>query len=514
MTRAHPSLRTPRVAVIGAGISGLAAALELAHAGIDVLVLDKAGGPGGKMRTLPSAAGPVDAGPTVFTMKPVFDDLFASVDESLEAHLTLHPADILARHHWRGHPLLDLFVDLEQSIEAVRAFAGPYEAQRFAAFTARANLLFDAFEEPVMRAPAPSPLSVSQAILSDALRLAPAMAPLSTLWQALGRSFKSPQLRQLFARYATYVGGSPLLSPALLMLVWASEQRGVWHIEGGMHALAQALERLATARGVIFRYGAEIARIKHTGARASGVVLMNGERIEADAILFNGDPAALAGGIAPVAASPTPRRARSLSAWVWTFAAAPRGLDLSQHSVFFSDNYPAEFHALFKHRALPADPTLYLCAQDRDGSRPAEGQERFQIIMNAPADGDITAPGDSEVQQWQSTVFTRFRDAGLHLDPPTDRAALTTPDQFSSLFPGTGGALYGINPHGAMRTFSRPTARTRVKGLYLCGGGCHPGPGVPMAALSGRHAAAAIIADRASIFPSIQVAMPGGISTG
>ncbi|MEL7214567.1 MAG: FAD-dependent oxidoreductase, partial [Pseudomonadota bacterium] len=140
--------------------------------------------------------------------------------------------------------------------------------------------------------------------------------------------------------------------------------------------------------------------------------------------------------------------------------------------------------------------------------------ERFQIIMNAPADGDIAAPGDSEVQQWQSTVFTRFRDAGLHLDPPTDRAALTTPDQFSTLFPGTGGALYGINPHGPMRTFSRPTARTRIKGLYLCGGGCHPGPGVPMAALSGRHAAAAIIADRASIFPSMQVAMPGGISTG
>ncbi|MEL7216589.1 MAG: NAD(P)-binding protein, partial [Pseudomonadota bacterium] len=198
MTQAHPSLRTPRVAVIGAGIGGLVAALELAHAGIDVLVLDKAGGPGGKMRTLPSAAGPVDAGPTVFTMKPVFDDLFASVDESLEAHLTLHPADILARHHWRAHPLLDLHADLEQSIEAVRAFAGPSEAQRFAAFTARANLLFEAFEGPVMRAPAPSPLSVTQAVLSDALRLAPAMAPLSTLWQALGRSFKSPQLRQLF----------------------------------------------------------------------------------------------------------------------------------------------------------------------------------------------------------------------------------------------------------------------------------------------------------------------------
>jgi 1-hydroxycarotenoid 3,4-desaturase len=46
-----------------------------------------------------------------------------------------------------------------------------------------------------------------------------------------------------------------------------------------------------------------------------------------------------------------------------------------------------------------------------------------------------------------------------------------------------------------MAAFARPTARTKTKGLYLVGGGAHPGAGVPMATLSAKHAAATILSD-------------------
>ncbi|MEL6583276.1 MAG: 1-hydroxycarotenoid 3,4-desaturase CrtD [Pseudomonadota bacterium] len=505
-----------KVVVIGAGVGGLAAALELVSAGADVTVLERHSGPGGKMRTLPSGAGPVDAGPTVFTMRPVFEELFDAAGTSLEAELTLSPCDVLARHHWRGAPVLDLMADQAASVANVEAFAGAAEAQRFKAFTDRANLLFNAFEGPVMRSAAPSLLSVTRAVMADALTLTKAMAPLSTLWQALGRAFEDHRLRQLFGRYATYVGGSPLLSPALLMLIWASEQRGVWHLKGGMHSLAQALARLIEAKGGQISYDTPVARIEMHGDRAEAVITGDGTRIAADAILFNGDPSALASGLVegvPDAAPRTHLTARSLSAWVWTWAAPTSGFELAQHTVFFSDDSPAEFRELFTDYRRPSDPTLYICAQDR-GDAHATGPERMQMIMNAPADGDVHSPSKEEISQCTSTVFARLAEAGLITDPPTARAALTTPDQFSTLFPGTGGALYGANPHGAMRTFQRPTARSKVKGLYLCGGGCHPGPGVPMAALSGRHAAAAIISDRALTYRSATTATPGGISTG
>jgi 1-hydroxycarotenoid 3,4-desaturase len=81
------------------------------------------------------------------------------------------------------------------------------------------------------------------------------------------------------------------------------------------------------------------------------------------------------------------------------------------------------------------------------------------------------------------------------------------------LFPATGGALYGRATHGWRASFLRPGSRTKLPGLYLAGGSTHPGPGVPMAALSGRLAAVSLLEDLASTSTSVPVAMPGGIST-
>jgi 1-hydroxycarotenoid 3,4-desaturase len=74
---------------------------------------------------------------------------------------------------------------------------------------------------------------------------------------------------------------------------------------------------------------------------------------------------------------------------------------------------------------------------------------------------------------------------------------MTTPDQFNELFPASGGALYGRASHGMMASFARPGAASKLPGLYLAGGSVHPGPGVPMAVMSGRLAAARLIADKA-----------------
>ena len=139
-----------RVVVIGAGMGGLAATLRLAHAGFEVTLLE-GGLPGGKMRTLPSVAGPVDAGPTVLTLRAVFDDLFAAAGTSLDAHLTLLPLPVLARHWWLDGSRLDLHADSQASGDAVRAFAGPKAEAEFHRFSRRAAALFTAFDAPVMQ---------------------------------------------------------------------------------------------------------------------------------------------------------------------------------------------------------------------------------------------------------------------------------------------------------------------------------------------------------------------------
>ncbi|MEM8554635.1 MAG: 1-hydroxycarotenoid 3,4-desaturase CrtD [Pseudomonadota bacterium] len=508
-----------QIVVIGAGIGGLAAALRLAHAGERVTVCEAHSAPGGKMRTLPSAAGPVDAGPTVMTMRHVFEGLFADVGERLDNHVTLHRETVLARHFWHDGTTLDLFADPERSAEAVRSFAGPKAERQFRTFSKQAQSLYEAFDAPMMQSAAPQMGALSAAALKRSA-LAKLLMSGRTLAQELSRAFEDPRLRQLFGRYATYVGGSPFQSPALLSLIWHAEALGVWRVDGGMHALAQAVARLAETRGAEFHYNAPVAEIETDRGRVSGVRLENGTRLPADKVLFNGDPRAISTGrlgtrvskaVATKAVEP-----RSLSAEVWAFAAAPRGPELAHHNVFFGGDPRDEFDPIAKGR-LPKDPTLYICAQDRGtGITPDHGSlERFEIIMNAPPCADPNGQArNEETPPCRTTVFETLKAFGLSFSPEPDIQTATGPQGFNRLFPASLGSLYGRSPHGLTASLDKPRVVTKVPGLYLAGGGVHPGAGIPMATLSGRHAAAAMLKDRGSTSTSTPTAMPGGTSTG
>ena len=518
MSEAHADTRA-EVAVIGAGIGGLSAAVRLAAAGADVALIEAQGYPGGKMRTLPSAAGPVDAGPTVLTMKPVFEALFAAAGARLEDHVTLIPQPILARHWWPDGGTLDLFPDTQASAHAIGTGFGAKAAREFLAFDARMAQALAAFEAPMMLSPRPAPMAAARAMATRP-GLWPLMAPGRSLAALLKAHFTDPRLRQLFGRYSTYVGGTPTHSPAVLGLIWRAEAAGVWAVQGGMHALAQALAGLFETLGGRLYLNAPVAGLDIASGALTGMRLADGRRVSCRQAVFNGDPAALVAGLmgedARRAILPAATEPRALSARVWTFAAEATGAPLTHHNLFFADTEAAEFAPLDRGEA-PSDPTVYICAQDRK-TGPANGPERFQFILNAPALAKGAAPDPAEATACLTQTLTRLSRFGLRFSPEPTAEALTMPQHFAALFPGSRGALYGRSPHGALAPFLRPTARTKVTGLYLAGGGAHPGAGVPMAALSGANAAQAVLLDRTSRSPisrstSARTAMPGGIST-
>jgi 1-hydroxycarotenoid 3,4-desaturase len=459
-------------------MGGLVAALLLAQAGEDVTVFEAAAVPGGKLHQIAVGDAAIDAGPTVFTMRPVFDAIFAAAGARLEDHLTLQKLDILARHAWPDGTRLDLFADAARNIDAIGQFAGARAARGYADFARRAGQIFGLLDGTFMQVPQPGLLG----LLKNAGPRLASISPFKSLWDELGAYFPDPRLRQLFGRYATYCGSSPFEAPATLMLIAHAELMGVWRIQGGMIKLAEALASRATARGATFVYGAPVLEIGAANGRVAFVRTAD-EQHPFDAVVANADLAALdAGLLGPAAARAVAGMRRgakpSLSAVTWAMTARTDGFDLAHHNVFFSNAYHAEFAAIAAGR-VPAEPTVYVCAADAGA---------LFCLVNAPANG---APAD---EACLPAMLAQLASCGLNLRP--GQIIRTDPAAWAQKFPATGGALYGRALTGWRDSFARPGACTKLPGLYLTGGAVHPGPGLPMAAISGRIATQCVLTKR------------------
>ncbi len=504
------------IVVIGGGIGGLVSALDLASTGLEVIVLEKEQALGGKIRQIQCAGKGVDSGPTVFTMRWVFDGIFQNAGCRLEDVLQIDQLKILARHAWSSTERLDLFANREQSAQAIHEFSGAAEANRFMDFCRQTSKLYRALEKPYMLSARPSMMGMMSDLGPVGSKTLYEIGLFNDLWKSLSRYFKDPRLHQLFARYATYCGSSPAQAPATLMLIADVEMQGVWAVKGGMIAITQAIAKLAESKGVQFMTGMNCAEIIQAQGKVSGVRLANGEIIETTAVIFNGDAMALQMGLlgsANQSASPINQNTRSLSAITWSMLAKPKGFPLVRHNVFFNQDYASEFNDIFYRKRLPQNPTVYICAQDQTDTHLSHPDgERLLCLVNAPATGDRNQPSLSEIESCQEKAFSLLHHCGLDLSLEDSIVTRTSPQDFHHLFPGTGGALYGQANHGWMDTFRRPAAQTSIPGLYLAGGSAHPGAGVPMAALSGRMAAATLMAHLGLIKRSGRVLISGGTS--
>lgn len=504
------------VIVVGAGVGGLACAIDLAARGRRVRILEKNETLGGKARQVRAGGATLDGGPTVLTMLWVFEELFDHAGESFRASLPLDRAERLARHGWAGGTRLDLFADRQRSADAIGEVFGAREARAYLRFCDDARQIFQLSENAFLRS---QRLTLPGVIKEFGARGLAALARLDShrsMWGSLQKRFREPRLQQLFGRYATYVGSSPFETPATLNMIAHVEAEGVYRARGGMRGLVQALVDLAEGLGATIERGVPVDRIVVKGGRTAGVETAGAFR-PAPAVVFNGDVSALGTGLLGSHAQvvkATPRDGRSLSAVTWAMQARAEGMALIHHNVLFCDDYAAEFEALLAQGHVPSEPTVYICAQDR-GDAPTDGDEaeRLLVLVNAPPNGDQPERWTERERERCTEAMTGvLRRAGVTLHPSA--VTQTTPVEFEGLFPATGGALYGPRWRGARSVLARAGATTAIDGLYVAGGSVHPGPGVPMAALSGRRAAERVHADLPSTLRSPTVATSGTTSMG
>lgn len=484
------------VIVIGAGIGGLSAAIHLAAAGQRVIVLEQNAAVGGKLGEVCREGFRWDTGPSVITMRHVLEDLFAVAGRRLQDYLTLLPLDPLTRYFYPDGVRLDMSRDLPHTLAQVAAL-NERDVEGYLAFLSYVARLHRITGPVFIYDQPPTWHSLRQVSVRDALRV----DGLRTMHQAICGFVRSPYLRQLLGRFATYVGGSPYSAPATLNVIAHVELNGgVWYPQGGVYAIARALARLAAELRVELQTESPVERVEVRNGRACGVCLADGRCLAASAVIANLDVATVYERLLPAGVASRPRIARllaaepSCSAFIMLWGVRGSHAGLAHHNIFFSSDYRREFDDIFRRGIPPAEPTVYVAITSKtDTEHAPPGHENWFVLVNAPPLGPAW--------DWQQGAGTcrdvvRARLAAFGLRPEIVVEQTLTPLDLERLTGARRGALYGMSPNRRWSAFQRPHNRAPdVRGLYFAGGTTHPGGGVPMVALSGRVAAQMVLTD-------------------
>lgn len=483
--------RMAEVLVIGAGLGGLAAAIRLAAGGERVTVLEAATEPGGKAGRAILDGVEVDTGPSVLTLPEILDELFEVAGTRTAAELELLRPDPAFRYMWPDGSSVDLYQRPEDSAESVARSLGAAAGAEFQAMLRQAARIWDLAAPAFVLGPPPGLDLLRRVGPLGMLRFAE-VDPWRSMWDAITRDLRTPQLRDIFARYATYNGSDVRRAPATLNCIAHVELTlGGFGVRGGIWSIVTALVRAAERLGVRFRYEAPVERLLVQGGRAAGVLLRGGEALRADAVVCNADVAHLVTDLTTENLGMEAPKHPSMSGW--TAIVRARRQPRLAHTVLFADPYLDEPADIFDRDAPPERPTVYVCAQEVCHGRTgwAEHEPLF-VMANAPAE---PAEGPRDPQTWhdlRERVRTRLRDSGLVEDEEVlwER----TPGDLARRFPGSRGALYGAASNSMFAAFARPANRvSKLPGLALASGSAHPGGGMPLCLQSGKLASRVIL---------------------
>lgn len=446
-----------KVAIVGAGVGGLAAAIELLERGHQVTVFERAAAPGGKCARVRAGGFEWDAGPSLLTMPWVFRDL----DVELER------VEPVTRYEFADGSVLELSADLPRALAALEEWS-PGAGSDWMRFLAVCSSMWRASERFLTGPPPFPPRRPGPGEPPPDPRDALAVKPWWTLRDLARATVRDPRLQMVVERFATYAGADPRRAPAALAVAGYVEHAfGAWHPRGGMYALVQAMVRKLEGLGGDLRLDQAVDRIGVAHGRVWGVETSAGAFV-ADAVITDVDERVVRTRLLGRRAR---RRTPSLSG-----LALLLGVDEpapAHHRIVFPRDYDAEFDDVFTHRRMPRDPTLYVCAP------PGQG---WFVLVNAPA-----SPAD-----WDATQQHVIETLGVR---PTVVERVTPAD--------LGGPIYGAAPHGRLGAMLRPGNRIRgVDGLWLTGGTVHPGGGLPLVTLGGRTVARQLSGSRPPHVPS------------
>jgi diapolycopene oxygenase len=478
------------VAVIGAGIAGLATAVRLAVAGHAVTVFEAGPTFGGKMHQFALPGGyRFDAGPSLFTLPQLVDDIFRLAGRTPADYFRYERLDPITNYFFADGTRLTAWADSQKFAAEVETKLGT-PAAAVTAFLGRAGRAYDATADTFLHKSLHKAGTYLSPETLKAVAALPQLGLLGTMHQRHEKAFgNDPRLVQLFDRYATYNGSDPYQAPATLSMIPHLEHGiGAFYPEGGIYAIAESLERLATEFGVKFRYNEPVEEIVTAEKRVTGVRTAL-DVYDFGRVVSNMDVVPTYRRLLPH--QPAPERTlgqpRSSSALIFYWGISHEFPELDLHNIFFSADYQAEFRAIFQEKTVADDVTVYVNITSKKTPTDAPpGHENWFVMVNVPHDQG--QDWEALTQKTRAAVLRKLSlTLGTDVAPLIAAERVWTPPGIAADTSSFGGALYGSSSNNALAAFLRhPNFSGRLEGLYFCGGSVHPGGGIPLCLLSAK----------------------------
>ena len=474
--------------VVGSGIAGIASSIRLAAKGYEVHVHEANSYLGGKLTAFNQEGFRFDAGPSLFTMPFLVDELFELSGKNPSDYFEYQRLDKTCHYFWEDGLVIHGHAkptDLAQEVESKLGV----KQQVILDFLEHSALLYNKTAPVFLERSLHVWKNYFTAEVWEAFKHVHQLNLTSTMNQVHQSKLKEPHLVQLFNRFATYNGSNPYKAPGVLSIIPHLEHnQGAYFPKGGMHSITQSLVKLAQDLGVTFHLNQRVQQIEVEKDRVTGIVV-DDKLLSADLVFSNMDVVPTYRKLMPNQKAPerTLKQERSSSALIFYWGMEGVSPELDVHNILFSDRYQEEFKSLFEDFELFEDPTVYIHVSSKVEKQDApEGCENWFVMINVPGKGEMN--WEALIPIAKSRIIAKIeRILQKEIASKIQNESVLHPGLIEQRTSSYQGALYGSSSNNAFSAFWRhPNFSQKIKGLYFCGGSVHPGGGIPLCLLSAK----------------------------
>jgi len=483
--------------IIGAGPGGLASSILLAAAGVKVTVLERLPIVGGRTSSIEADGYKFDLGPTFFLYPRVLDEIFRAAGTSLRDEVEMVRLDPQYRIQFGTGGHLDATADVAQMEQQIAKFA-PGDAPGFRRFLNENRVKLDRMQ-PCLENPF---LKWQDLINTRLLKMVPMLRPHQSVDTYLKRFFKDERVRLAFCFQSKYLGMSPFRCPSLFsILSFLEYEYGVWHPIGGCAAVTNAMARVARQLGVDIRLNEPVEEILFSGRKAVGVRTTAGN-LHADSLVVNADFARAMEKLVPNHLRPRwtneklTKKKFSCSTFMMYLGVEGK-FEQPHHLIHIAKDYAKNLDDIENKHVLSEDPSFYVQnAGVTDPTLAPKGHSTLYVLSPVTHQTD-NVDWNQEKDRFRELLFQQLAKTGYgDVQGRIRYEKIITPADWDQRYEIHKGATFNLAHSLDQMLNLRPNNRFEdLDGMYLVGGGTHPGSGLPVIFESARISSRLLLED-------------------